>query len=46
MINNYLNSFKLVLVELIKCNISDEAKSKINVIKAKLFKYEKQLDSI
>lgn len=46
MINNYLNSFKFVLVELIKCNISDEAKSKINEIKIKLFKYEKQLDSI
>ena len=40
LISDYLDSFKLVLVELIKCNISDEAKSKIKEIKAKLFKYE------
>ena len=41
LISDYLDSFKLVLVELIKCNISDEAKSKIKEIKAKLFKYER-----
>ena len=39
MISNYLSYFKLVLAELINCNISDE--SKIKEIKAKLFKYEK-----
>ena len=41
MISNYLSHFKLVLAELIKCNISDESKSKIKEIKAKLFKHEK-----
>ena len=41
MISNYLSYFKLVLAELINCNISDESKSKIKEIKAKLFKYEK-----
>ena len=41
MISNYLSHFKLVLAELINCNISDESKSKIKEIKAKLFKHEK-----
>ena len=38
--NNYLKSFKYTLVELSMCNISKEAKSKINEIKTKLFKLE------
>ena len=45
LINNYLVSFKLVLVELIKCNISNEAKTKIKEIKSKLFKYEQEPNS-
>ncbi len=41
LISNYLSNFKLVLGELINCNISDEARSKIKEIKSKLYKYEK-----
>lgn len=39
LICDYLHSFKFVLAELIKCNISEDAKAKILEIKAKLFKY-------
>ena len=41
LINDNLSRFKLVLGEVMNCNISDETRSKIKEIKAKLFKHEK-----
>ncbi|MBO5416947.1 MAG: hypothetical protein J6A83_10020 [Clostridia bacterium] len=41
LINDNLSRFKLVLGEVMNCNISDKTRSKIKEIKAKLFKYEK-----